>query len=408
MQNEDLNPAPETTEGAVAAESVDEPTLEAGSEPELVNEAAALVTDGQRLLGQGRSAEALTIAEGVLEDDPLNSEAWALKGDALERQGDVSAALAAYERIEELGLGSPLDRIRVAQLRKAVEFEQLSEEEPPARRSLLLAVAASVLLLSVTGLAFWMAADRGEAKKEEAPVLASTTPAYEAFEPIAPSPSAPAAGSAPAQSPAQGSSPQASTPTADAGIARRPIESGRLNGGSRPLEGAGTGYQPLTPAVTGSAQIAPINQGSAPPVSSGQSQPEPDFDNSSAPAASAPASIIEIRPSEGSGTTAAPTGGDSLSADALVRKARDAYLVGNYAAAADAYEQALRMGASPGSVNQRLGQCYENLGQRQSAIRAYERAVAAYERSRNRGQGDASVLNAAIEVCRSALRRLRG
>jgi tetratricopeptide (TPR) repeat protein len=405
MQNDELNPAPEAIEEPMAAEeSAPEPEPEAEA-----NESAALVTDGQRLLGQGRSAEALAIAEGVLEDDPLNSEAWALKGDALERQGDVSGALGAYERIEELGLGSPLDRIRVAQLRKAAEFELLSEEEPPARRSLLLAVAASVLLLSVTGLAFWMAAGRGGETEESTPVVAANTPAYEAFQPIAPAPNTPAGASPTAPATAPGAAPQASAPTTDASAVRRPIEAGRLNGSSRPLENPGTGYQPLTPMVGGNAQITPVTPGAATAPAPGQSQPEPEFEGGSAPAASAPAPIIEIRPSEGSGSIAAPAGGgDSLSADALVRKARDAYLVGNYAAAADAYEQALRMGASPGSVNQRLGQCYENLGQRQSAIRAYERAVAAYERSRNRGQGDASTLNAAIEVCRSALRRLRG
>ncbi len=395
---------PEIDEAAEAdpVEPAAEPELEPGD----LDAARRLqVTEGQRLLGQGRSVEALALAEGVLAEDPAFAEAWALKGDCLERQGEAGAALAAYRRIEELGAATALDRIRLAQLEKAAEFEEFVVEEEAPKRGLLIAVAASVLVLSLTGLAFFMAS-QPQASAVNQPVSGAPAPAYDTFEPVAPAPQAGApAASGQAQADPQGSPDPIREPAPNQAAPDRT----RVNGSSRPLDEAGTGYQPLNPMTGAGTQISPNGGQPAAAPAGAPSQPAPEFEsNAQAQAPSGPAPIIEIRPSQGSGGSEGETTGDALSADALVRKARDAYLVGNYSQAADAYEQALRMGASPGGTNQRLAQCYENLGQRQSAIRAYERAVAAYERSRNRGQGDSSVIDASLEACRAALRRLRG
>jgi tetratricopeptide (TPR) repeat protein len=393
-----------------ASEVIDasEASLEEAPEPEPGDLDAARrlqVTDGQRLLGQGRSAEALALAEGVLAEDPAFAEAWALKGDCLERQGEAGAALAAYRRIEELGAATALDRIRLAQLEKAAEFEQFIVEEEAPKRGLIIAVAASVLALSLAGIAFFMAS-QPQATTAGRSGPGAPAPAYNTFEPIAPAPQAPARN----ENESDGRErEEAGGPIREPAGSQAVPDRSRVNGSSRPLEDAGTGYQPLNPMTGAGTQAAGNGAPAAPPAGGSPSQPAPDFESRAEDAAPAgPAPIIEIRPSQSSGAADSESAGDVLSADALVRKARDAYLVGNYSQAADAYEQALRMGASPGSTNQRLAQCYENLGQRQSAIRAYERAVAAYERSRNRGQGDSSVLDASLEACRAALRRLRG
>jgi tetratricopeptide (TPR) repeat protein len=127
--------------------------------------------------------------------------------------------------------------------------------------------------------------------------------------------------------------------------------------------------------------------------------------------------VVEIRPSAGSeqsgksGGGSEPVAPDSpdarTSAEVLIRTARDAFVRGDYGRASDAYEKALARGASRGSTNQRLAQCYERLGRKGDAIAAYERAVAAYQ-SQLAGGGDNSRIQAALDSSRQALKNLRG
>ncbi|HRK21713.1 MAG TPA: hypothetical protein PLX06_07895, partial [Fimbriimonadaceae bacterium] len=67
-----------------------------------------------------------------------------------------------------------------------------------------------------------------------------------------------------------------------------------------------------------------------------------------------------------------------------------------------------RAGASPGSTNQRLGQCYANLNRAGDAANAYRRAIASYETSLRNGSGDSGRLQTAIETCKQALKTLGG
>jgi len=116
--------------------------------------------------------------------------------------------------------------------------------------------------------------------------------------------------------------------------------------------------------------------------------------------------IVDVRPSQNNGT-----GGNNVTAedrgaqiDTLIRVAREQQIMGNWAKAADAYEKALALGASPASTNQRLAQCYEKLGRKADAIKAYERAIQAFERL---DQNDVRV-QTQIDACRQALKLLRG
>lgn len=90
---------------------------------------ASEVAEGQRLFGENRHTEALAVAETVLLSDPDNVPALALKGDCLERSGDIEGALAAYENVVTLKPDSPLDRIRVAQLRRMASAPALAVPE---------------------------------------------------------------------------------------------------------------------------------------------------------------------------------------------------------------------------------------------------------------------------------------
>jgi tetratricopeptide (TPR) repeat protein len=117
--------------------------------------------------------------------------------------------------------------------------------------------------------------------------------------------------------------------------------------------------------------------------------------------------IVDVRPSAGQGSTTnsnvtAEDRGAQI--DSLIRVAREKQAVGDWARAADAYEKALALGASPASTNQRLAQCYEKLGKKAEAIKAYERAITAFEKL---DPNDVRV-QAQLDSCRQALKLLRG
>ncbi|MCH7945975.1 MAG: tetratricopeptide repeat protein, partial [Armatimonadetes bacterium] len=91
-------------------------------------------------------------------------------------------------------------------------------------------------------------------------------------------------------------------------------------------------------------------------------------------------------------------------AETLIRVARNHFIVGDFAKAADAWEKALVAGASPASTNQRLAQSYEKLDRTADAIAAYKRAIQAFEQ---RDQNDERV-KSALDSCRQALKLLEG
>ncbi len=417
--------AAETVEAAVPLEPKPELT------PHVVME---LVSQGQRVLGQGRAEEALTLAESVLEDMPNSVSALALKGDALERLGDYAGALETYEKVLELKPDSALDRIRASQLRR--QLTPLATEEdyvPTHKRSLMMGAAAAMFVLAVGIPVIW--AFTQPQKNADSTEVASNSGGYvaENFPNIAPVPSA-----------ANESTGQRSAvPPSAQDAAPRQTNEGRSQssvvspGGYTPPSGASQlqgnenlgSIQPVNPVMEGTRPeigIQPTN----PPV-----DPRPTLGGGTVPTAADDPSvisggqtpkredpgIINIQPSatngSGSGSRVGNTGSQEASGDdeaarqsseTLIRVARDAFVKGDYARAADAYEKALRQGASRGSTNQRLAQCYERLGRKADAIAAYERAISAYQATLSSGSGDSSRVQAALDTCRQALKNLRG
>lgn len=95
-------------------------------------------------------------------------------------------------------------------------------------------------------------------------------------------------------------------------------------------------------------------------------------------------------------------------AKALMKVAQQHMLTRNFAAAADAYEKALKAGASPLTVYQRLGQCYQELGRRADAINAYSKAIRAMESAAAGNPARAEQLQVSIDACKKAIRVLGG
>lgn len=397
-----------------------------GQEPTLTrDQLIELVADGQRALGQGRADEALMVAESVLESDSDLPAAWALKGDALERLNRLPEALSCYEKVIELKPDSTLDRIRANHLRKLAMVDELAVPvtAPNRKQALLAAVAATVLVVSV-GTAVMLASQpaaasvtnieettggQGDMTTFNTPAPVPTGTPNSTFLPNTPNP----AGNSSAVPPSEG-------------YLHLPPGVNNLGNGARQLPGVQNNnlvsdegeVPPVNPVV-----IASNNDGN--PAQNGgngrnvENDPEPPINDSGfAPPGRKEddPGFIEIKNSENqgrpnnSGGEIIPSQNDEdarKTAETLINVARQDFLRGDYAKAADAYEKALRAGASRGSTNQRLAQCYERMGRKADGIQAYERAIQSYQSDLASG-GDSNRLNGAIEVCRQAIKNLRG
>jgi len=389
-------------------------TIAPPAERPMSDEDQKMVHDAQRMFGEGRYDEAAMVAVAILEQNPYCVPALAIKGDCHERVGEYRQALGTYRDILKVQPDSQLDRIRVARLEKIVSSGDIEIGPPSNRRRTALgaAIAAAILLVS-SGTALILASQATETS-------ASATGSDRSYvsEPFLPIARVPGGGNTyfvPNTQAAPQNSDMADLPGATTGGGNvtpliQPGDSQRIFDGSL-RRNPGVLNDPTTTRTVGPDDVRPLDPnvppgfGGAPPGSR-TGDPDPTV-VANGDGGSGRNSIVDIRPSQGSGTTNSgnQTADDrGAQIDMLVRKARDKYVTGDYAVAADAYEKALALGASPASTNQRLAQCYEKLGEKAKAIAAYTRAIKAFEQM---DQNDERVLTQ-LESCRAALKLLRG
>ena len=377
------------------------------------------VADAQRLFGENKLKEAMFQAEAVLLGDPDNIAALALKGDCLEREGDIAGALECYEHVVTLKPDSPLDRIRVAHLRRLDAAQPLTVEDRPERRNTVLAAVATFVMLAATGSALVLANRNdkvaAEPKKTDPEVVSRPflTPA-----PVPTQADKGASNKADAGTGTVGA-PGRDDPSddSDQGHLQSPNLDRTRNGlnQSRSIDPVGdqiakaaqdSGFQPVTPDVT------VVNE------NPGKTEGDPD----PAPVSSDPVRtethaktrppVIDIRPSEGNGNTG-PTNGskpresEGNEGKTLIQVAREYFLAGEYDKAAKAYERAIKLGASPASANHRLAQCYVNLNRRSDALSAYKRALSAYQSMLDQGVGDRRLVESYMAECRQFIKMLQ-
>ena len=388
-------------------------TIAPPAERPMSDEDQKMVHDAQRMFGEGRYDESAMVATAILEQNPYCVPALAIRGDCHERVGEYRQALGAYRDILKVQPDSQLDRIRVARLEKIVSSGDIEIGQPNNRRRTALgaAVAAAILLVS-SGSALILASQSSEANASQT----APTSGYvsEPFLPIARVPGGGNTHYVPNTQAAPQNGDIGDLPGATTGGSVTPIigpgDSQRIFDGSL-RRNPGALDDPSTARTVTPEDVRPINPNPPASITSGPpgsraGDPDPTVLTRN-DAGSGRNSVVDIRPSPGSGTT---NGGNQTAEDRgaqidmLVRKARDKYVTGDYATAADAYEKALALGASPASTNQRLAQCYEKLNEKSKAIAAYARAIKAFEQM---DQNDERVLTQ-LEVCRAALKLLRG
>jgi len=373
-----------------------------------------LVREGVHSFNEGRTDEALAIAETALLSDPASTAALALAADCYVRKGDTAAALERMERVVELNPDSELDKIKRNQLRSQL-MSRLHVDEPADRRLVWLsAVSAALIVLCLGAIA---------ANFVNRPVVTTTaTNNPRASEPVSSVPTA----TTPAVTTPATTLPQTNpTNPVPEPTNNRIGDLPKYNGQTLPIpvESGNTGFQvaPVNP-MEGKLASQPESGGGvtvAPKTNSSSSKPgiDPEPGESTTTTAEPTNSperdtgVYDIKISTPgtqkgqNGNVERPTAGG---AEALMRTGVQQYQLGNYNAAAGTLERALGSGADPVSVNQRLGQAYEKLGKAENAATAYKRAIAAGEAAIAGGKGNRDRIQSAVDVCRQALRVLQG
>jgi len=388
-----------------------------------------LIEEGNTLFNQGRTDEALAIAESVTLSNPSSSSALSLKALCHERRGEVAEALECADRLVELNPDSDFDRIRRATLRQKLQND-LMVPAPDRKMAYVAATAAIVLVLC--GGAIAAKAMNGSSTPK---TVVSNTQLGQAVSP----PNTPQRMDTTGQTNPAQTNPAPSNQTAptnqvnpsnqgNEGVSAigeenepAPRSSRRIPGlpptagDSLPVpgfdQGSITTVTPVTPpqASTGSGgQVAKPD----PNKSQDHGQDDPvteEHSNPTQPAAQeAPQGTVQITVHPGSSTVRKiPTGSEPVSGtglQALLHVGSQQYQLGNYEAAAKSYEQAIQSGGDGVIINRRLASAYAKLGRRSDAADAYKRCISSIDAELKAGRGDRNDLMSKRDLCLQELK----
>ena len=402
-------------------------TLDANDIAAANDKLVAMIADGNRLFADGRTDDALMVAETAISSNPSSASAVSLKGMCLERKGLIAEALLCFEQVVVLQPDSTLDKLKVNDLKNLLVVEKFEVNRRPDRKVALMgAIAATVLVVS-GGAIFAKAGAKSGPDDTKLVAMNEATGSVRTFDEVLPkeglgNPNQPTTQQqtpANVQQPNQENQLDGNGPT-NTGRDREPINIRPYRGETipRPSEGVGEGsigpvkvefpggQLPSTNNSGNSNQTAPNNNSGAgvkDPEPLDMNQTPPKTGDDPKPPKNDPG-IIEIEVSKGAPKGNGNSGGGDTQINgngrqALMATARSQMQSGNYSAAASTFERALRAGADQGSTNQRLGQCYAQMGRSSDAVAAYTRAASAFEKSGNSQGADA---------CRQAIKVLGG
>lgn len=404
------------------------------AEARIANE--QLAAEGFKLLGSARYEEALMVAQSVLQADPVSVQGHALKGDVLERKGDLPGAIAAYEQVLELQPDATLEKIKLTHAKNVLSERAALAPRPNKRIALLAGLSAVVFVACIGALAALVNKDRLSPKTEgtiDRSSIATQRPDPQINVPRPEGLNSDSKGGD-GQSPTQGDPAQKPKETGNEQPAqdkeRDQVTAEASRNSNSQLPDARTNSTRKPPPMDGEVRPAqpnlsvqpinprPENPGTTTTASNADPDPTPvnNSGNAGRTETSAPSQgrpnrpVIDVKPSDNNsgkigGSDSKPSTGGSLSTK--VKQARDAMLAGNYSEAAGLFESALASGADPGINNQHLATCYERTGRKGEAIRCYEQAASTYERRITNGDTSARTKSAA-ETCRQAAKALRG
>lgn len=357
-----------------------------------------LVQTGFDLLKEGRSEEAMIIAENAVTSNPSSPAALSLKAMCHEGRGEAAEALECYERVVDLKPDSALDKIKVNQLRNLMVAKTTAAAASPDRRSAVLLAASIAVLVIVVGIFAVRSLTRAPVQVASNDNRLPQNSMVQSF--AQPTPVATAT-PGPVNTPApQPSTAPANTPDTTGGLPTMPPGSGGM------LPSAGNDGSEMVPPIK--VENPPANNGGSRPAGSPAKNPDDGTivnPPSPSPSPSAPPksdgqiniTVHGQRPPSSAGNGGNGESGNGL--QALLGAARSNFQLGHWSEAARNYEQAIAQGGGRASNLQRLGDCYRHLGQVDKAVDALTRAADSYEASGNQAGADS---------CRQAIKVLKG
>jgi len=378
---------------------------------------------GFELFHHGRTDEAWLNVESCLIADPDNLRALSLKGLILERRGLVHEALECFEKIVSKDPNAALERMKLQTLRGTLDLR--NNERPPQQQRLALGIAVCVTLLVISVVGAFAFSRRSQPQ-----VVANTTgekPNYtvDSFNQNDRSQAIKQAAQSQAtadQSKTDNTQEAAKSDSQPATTQTQKITPTPLNGAlPNPAQTDENTSKPVNPLA--GAQISPIpsttndqtvqsatnNANIGAPSGSRSADPDPSAVQQTAQQTkpSRPP-VVDIKLSDDQPPKDSDLAIDANGIEAMLRAARSQYQIGNYQSAASTYERALTAGADPAMTNQRLAQCYEQLGRTSEAKAAYGRAINAIQTQINGGKGNKDRLLAALNSSQQALKNLQG
>jgi tetratricopeptide (TPR) repeat protein len=390
----------------------------------------ALVQEGFTFLKDSRFEEALLVGEKTTAIDPTSVNAITLVADAKERLGDLVGAVEAYEKVVELTPDRALERIKLEHVKRILAREAVADVAPAVekKRALIPAIASTVLVACIGSL-LAISMNRSVPTQEKSEPMLPESAGSQSSRPLARPVSQEEAAALAAQS--QGNRQPSSvspnqTNSGQNGTLPNPEDRpSSPSNQNRPNEMEGE-VSPMRVSVPGNLTLGPTNsqpgpervtatQPERPPQRNPNQDPDPDA------SASGPKPETAKRPDRGPGevnirvsdNSPRTNGGsatipDRTSSDkeSVLKSARNFFLAGEFAKAAEAYSRALALGADGGINRQRLAQCYERLGRKSDAISAYQQAIQVYE-ARLRSNPSDNATQRALEACKSALSSLQ-
>jgi len=381
-----------------------------------------LIEEGNALFNQGRTDEALAIAEAAVLANPSSTSGWSLKTLCHERRGEIAEALECADRLVELNPSSDFDKIRRGTLRQKLQTDLQLPAAPDRRLATLGAISAVVLVLCVGAIVARLGAAGNPTASRT-----TTTPVVDAGNPqtqIQNSPAATPTNTNPVvnnQAPPQTTGNQGSSTPVNTNPLRYegpPANVPTYRGPSLP-----------SPNEFPNGEVAPLNpqidpskleiKSTAPQV---QTQPKDDGGEPKPLLGGPPVDVtppkqenqgvIEISVHRGGGSTRGSIGGSepvtSTGVDAMTRVGNQQFLMGNFEGAVKSYEQAVQSGGDAIALNRRLGQAYERLGRNSDAVGAYQRCMSAIDGALASGKGDKDRLASTRGVCEQAVKVLQG
>lgn len=409
-----------------------------------------LIEEGNALFNQGRTEEAMAVAEACVLSNPSSVGALSLKVLCHERRGEIAEALECADRIVELNPDSELDKIKRNALRTRLQVD-LRLPEPPDRRIAFVGAVSAVVLVACLGVGI----ARITSKPATENALAQNNPSLQQNLGATLNPAAnlnlanqggagnggatnPQAAN-PNPNPAQQTNPQTQQP----GIGDVPALGNRNNDNGNgfrrptndivlPTRSAGDGLpnanepetRPVEPNVPEGLKIEPIQTPTnvtSKNSNGGNGGPDPDDivvpTGNSVKSAAQPDDPdkgieISVRSGGNGGGNRVPGGSapvnNSNGLEMLQRVGTEQYTLGNYDAAARSYEQAVRQGGDAIVLNQRLGQSYARLGRNSDAAAAYRRCIEACDAAIASGRGNKARHESVKATAEQALKVLQG